>query len=68
MRYYPTASPVVLSPVQPAARSALAVGGVPGDTVTLPDSGYVFVFHVDGRQLYHADGRAVQVAEIYANA
>jgi hypothetical protein len=48
----------------------LETGLIPinGGIGLVPDSGYIFVFHEDGRQLYHADGRAVQVAEIYANA
>lgn len=36
--------------------------------VLKPDVGYIFVFHKDGRQLFHEDGRAVQVLAIYANS
>jgi|688.fasta_scaffold1681661_2 hypothetical protein len=39
-----------------------------GTSILLPDLGYVFVFHADGRQLYHADGLAVQVPDSFANS
>lgn len=51
--------------IQLKIRISLAAGSGGGFS---PDSGYVFVFLSDGRQLFLADGRAVQVPIEFANS
>lgn len=51
-----------------ASPSVLSLSEDGDDFVDLPDTGYAFVYHEDGRQIFTVDNRAVQVPISFADS
>lgn len=60
----PSSSSVIKPVISPVVKSVL--GGLV--KFLSADSGYVFVYTQSGSQVYHQDGRPVQVLSSYANS